>query len=312
MEAIQQAFREQIFYWIKYLAKAAKVEMDIQYDRMMAPFCSSLLEGPLQKGADLIQGGTWYTTFGIWLGGLADSADSLGIIDKLIYHDRKVTWDELLAALKDNWNGHENLRQLCINGVPKYGNDHDYADRWAAFVMDTWIDTIDWLNTQQGLVPRYGGKYIGAIIAGGGHVCFGEVTAALPNGHIWPKPLADTMSPVQGMDRKGPTAVIKSVSKMPTHRFAMGATLNQRFSPQLLKNDRDLDNLVSFIKTCEELGLYHIQFNVISSELLREAMKKPENYRDLMVRVASYCAYFVELDPESQQDIIDRTEQLAW
>ncbi len=114
------------------------------------------------------------------------------------------------------------------------------------------------------------------------------------------------------MDKNGPTAVLKSVSKLPAHRLAYGTCLNQRLSPQLLATDRDLDNFVSFLRAMEELGVYHIQFNVISSDLLRKAMKEPENYRDLMVRVASYCAYFVELTEAQQLDIINRTEQQGW
>ncbi|MFC1928652.1 glycine radical domain-containing protein [Chloroflexota bacterium] len=148
---------------------------------------------------------------------------------------------------------------------------------------------MDWINTQKDLLPYYGGMYTGASMIGIANVAFGLVVGGLPNGHIHPKPLADTISPVQGMDRNGPTAVIKSVSKLPSHRLAYGTCLNQRLSPQLVATDRDLDNFVSFLRTIEELGVYHIQFNVIAADLLRKAMKEPENYGDLMVRVASYC-----------------------
>jgi pyruvate-formate lyase len=134
----------------------------------------------------------------------------------------------------------------------------------------------------------------------------------LPNGRIHPSPLADTISPAQGMDRNGPSAVIKSVGKLPNHRFAMGGVMNLRLSPQLMATDRDLDNFVAFLRTAEELGIYHIQFNVISSDTLRKAMKEPEKYRDLLVRVASYCTYFNELTEEQKLDIIYRTEQQGW
>jgi formate C-acetyltransferase len=120
------------------------------------------------------------------------------------------------------------------------------------------------------------------------------------------------MSPVQGADKNGPTAVIKSVSKMPSHRFCMGTALNQRLSPQLVATDRDLDRFVAFLRTCEELGVFHIQFNVVTSDYLRKALKNPEKYQDLMVRVASYVAYFCELDRATQLDIINRTEQQGW
>lgn len=308
IEAVRQAFRAQVFYWTKYFVKGVKVLKEAQAAWFPAPFSSSLSEGPLQRGLDITSGGTWYTTYGILLGGLADAADSLGVIDKLIYRDKKITWDQLLEATRANWQGYENLRQLCINSVPKYGNDDTFADDWAAWIMDTWQDSIDWINTQRDLLPYWGGKWLGKTTVGQTNVPHGRLVGGLPNGHINPNPLADTISPSQGMDRNGPTAVIKSVSKLPTHRFSAGGPMNLRLSPQLLATDRDLDNFVSFLRTIEELGVYHIQFNVVSSETLRKAMKEPENYRDLMVRVASYVAYFVDLTKAQQLDIISRTE----
>jgi formate C-acetyltransferase len=217
-----------------------------------------------------------------------------------------------LEATGANWKGFENLRQLCINQVPKYGNDDDYADSWAAWVFDTWQDSIDWINTQKELVPNYGGMYVGASMFSVGNVGFGLLVGGLPNGHVYPNPLADTISPVQGMDKNGPTAVIRSVSKLPSHRLAFGTCLNQRLSPQLVATDRDINNLVSFLRTSEELGVYHIQLNIVSSEVLRKAMKEPDKHRDLQVRVASYCAYFVDLTKEQQLDIINRSEQKGW
>jgi len=312
MSAVQRVFRQHLFYWMKHMAKGIKVVKEAQAERMMAPFCSSLTEGPLQKGLDLAQGGAWYTTYGVYLAGLADTADSLGVIDKLIYRDKKVTWAQLLEAIRANWEGHENLRQLCLNGVPKYGNDDDFADGWAVWVMDTWYDSVDWINSQRDLLPYYGGLYIGAGIIGQNNVTFGPWPSALPNGRIHPQPLADCISPSSGVDRNGPTAVVNSVSKLPTHRFAMGGPLNLRLSRQLLATDRDLEKFVSLLRAIEELGIYHTQFNVISSDLLRKAMKEPEEYRDLLVRVASYCAYFVELTEEQQLDIINRTEHQGW
>jgi formate C-acetyltransferase len=297
---------------MEYMAKGIKIVKDKQAELIMSPFCSSLAEGPLTKGRDLAEGGALYTTYGLYLAGLADTADSFGIIDKLIYQDKKITWSQLLEALAANWNGYESLKQLCINSVPKYGNDNDFADDWAAWIMDTWYDTVDLLNTRKDLIPSAGGLYIGAGIIGQSNVTFGPWVGALPNGHIHPEPLADCFSPSQGLDRNGQTATVKSISKLPTGRFAMGGVLNLRLSPQMLATDRDLDNFVAFLRTIEELGIYHTQFNVISSELLRRAMEEPNKYRDLLVRVASYCAYFVELTKEQQVDIMKRTEQQGW
>jgi formate C-acetyltransferase len=312
MDGVRKAFRDQVFYWMKHLAQGQKIPKETQSAFYPAPFSSSLSEGPMQKGIDITQGGSWFTTYGAFLAGLADTADSLGVIDRLIYREKKVTWDELTQALKDNWQGHDNLRQLCINGVTKYGNDDDYADEWAAFVMDTWYDTLDWINTQKELLPKWGGRWVGAMTTGSNTVAYGLNVGSLPNGHIYPNPLADTMSPVQGMDKNGPTAVIKSASKLPIHRFALGGPLNLRLSPQLVATERDVDNLMSFLRAIENEGIYHIQFNIISSDSLRKAMKEPEKYRDLMVRVASFTVYFVDLTAEQQMDIINRTEQQGW
>ena len=308
IEAVKKAFREQVFYWMNFSVKGTKVFKESQAALLPAPFSSSLAEGPLQKGIDIIQGGSWYTIYSMYLVGLADSADSLAVIDKLIYRDQKITWDQLLEAVKANWQGYEQLRQLCINGVPKYGNDDDFADEWAVWVMNTWQDSLDWINTQRELLPSWGGKWVGKTAIGNMNVDHGKLVGGLPNGRPNPKPVADAVSPAQGMDRNGQTAVIKSVSKLPKHRLAGGGPINLRISPQLVATDRDIDNFVSFLRTIEELGIYHVQFNIVSSDLLRKAMKDPDNYRDLMVRVGSFVSYFVSLRKEEQMDIISRTE----
>lgn len=312
MGKVRRAYEEQQSYWLEQMAKGIKVVKEVQAERALVPFSSSLSEGPLQKGRDLAQCGAWYSTLGIYLAGLADTADSLAVIDKLVYRDKVMTWAQILAALEANWEGQEELRQICINKVPKYGNEDDFADGWAGWVMDAWYDKVDWINTQKNLLPNSTDMYTGAIIIGQSNVVFGMAIGALPNGRPNPKPLADCISPFPGVDRNGPTAVIKSVSKLPTHRFAMGGLLNLRLSPQLVAGDRDLDNFVAFLKAAEELGVYHTQFNVVSSDLLRDAIERPEDYKDLLVRVASYCTYFNELTEDQKLDIINRTEHQGW
>lgn len=314
MSEVQGAFIEQLYYWMTMMVRGIQTVKEVQAERLMIPLSSALSDGPLQKGRDIAQGGSWFNNCGIYLQGLADTADSLAVIHKLIYLDKKVTWDELLTALKDNWEGHEALRQLCVNGVPKYGNDDDYADSWAVWVMDTWYDCVDWINDQRSLAPNPypDSLYLGAGMIGQSNVSFGPVISALPNGRSNPRPTADCISPFPGVDRKGATAVIKSVSKLPTERFAMGGLLNLRLSAQLVANDEDIERFIAFLRSVEELGVYHTQFNVVSTELLRKAMEKPEDYRDVLVRVASYMAYFVELTKEQQLDIISRTEYQGW
>jgi formate C-acetyltransferase len=312
MSAVRQAFRCQLSYAMKCMAKGIKLIKEAQAQRMTAPLGSALLEGPLEKAVDMAAGGALYTNYGLYLAGVADTSDSLAVIEKLIYQDKKATWEQLLEAMRANWSGYEDLRQLCINGVPKYGNDNDYADGWAAWVMDAWYDSVDWINSQKEFLPYYGGEYVGSTIIGQNNVTFGYSVSAMPNGRAYPKPLADCISPFKGMDTNGPTAVIMSVSKLPTHRFAMGGVLNLRLSPQLIATDRDIETFASFLRSLEELGIYHTQFNVVSSDYLRKAMEAPEEYRDLLVRVASYCAYFYELTDEQKLDIISRTEHSGW
>jgi pyruvate formate-lyase/glycerol dehydratase family glycyl radical enzyme len=312
MSHVKDAFRRQMFFWGEHMARAVKTLKENQSQWYPAPFCSTLTEGPIERGRDITQGGAWYTTYGILLAGIADVADSLGVIDKLIYREKKITWDQLLEAVNTNWENHEELRQLCIKGVPKYGNDDEFADDWAVWVADTWADLMDWLNTRNDLKPYWGGTYLGGGLVAVASTQYGELVGPTPNGRKHPQPLADTCSPVQGCDVNGPSAVIKSFSKLPTHRWPLGGLINLRFSPGLVKTDDDLDRLVAFIRSCEELGIYHVQFNVISSELMRNAIKEPEKYRDLLVRVASYIAYFVELSEHQQLDIINRTEQQNW
>jgi len=312
MDQVKDAYRRQVFYWGEYMAKAEKVFKEHQSQWYPAPFCSAFAEGPLDRGRDITRGGAWYTVYGFLLASIADAADSLGVIDKLVYRDHKITWDQLIEAVNANWEGHENLRQLCVNGVPKYGNDDDYADDWAIWIANVWADLVDWLNTRKDLTPNWGGRYLAGGLVAVASTQFGESVGATPNGRKHPLPVADTCSPVQGADRNGPSAVIRSFGKLPTHRWALGGLINIRLSPSLFTTDADLERFTAFIRACEELGLYHVQFNIISAELLRNAIKEPEKHRDLLVRVASYVAYFTELSPNQQMDIINRTEQQGW
>ena len=231
------------------------------------------------------------------LAGSANTGDSLGVIDTLIYKEKKITWDELLEALDHDWVGYERLQQMVINEVPKYGNDNDYADSWVALAQNIWYDAIDRCNKNRDNFPAYGGYFRGASCLGNSAVTAGMAVGALPDGFKKGTPMADAMSPTQGRDINGTTAVLKSMSKLPSGRFEMGTLLNQRLTPQILATEEDLDRFVNYLRTFEALGDYHIQFNVIDGRTLRAAMAEPEKYQDLLVRVASYVSYFVETRP---------------
>ena len=306
------AFKKQFFWWMELVGKSVAVQMDAMADHMHAPFSSLLLDGPLEKGLDLIEGGCWETTYGIWFAGLAHAADSLSVIDSLIFRQKKVTWNQILNALSNNWEGYEDLRQLCLNHVPKYGNDNDYADSFASCVMDIWCDSIDYMNSRKDLLPRYGGKYVCSSIVCSSPTALGAMTAALPNGRMNGEPLSDTSSPSMGADHNGPSAVIRSNAKLPIVRNGMGNCLNQRLSPQLLETDEDIDHFTGFIRACCDLDLFEIQFNVVSTDILKDAMIHPEKHRGLLIRVASYIADFTDLNEACQLDIIKRTEQARW
>ena len=312
MEDLIKAYRAQQDYFMDILCRAITVEMTVQSKWTEAPFTSCLLEGPLQKGTDLIQGGCWNTSFGLMLAGSANTGDSLGVIDTLVFREKRVTWDELMDAIDHDWAGYDRLHQMVINEVPKYGNDDDYADGWVALVQNAWYDAIDRCNKNRDNFPQYGGYFRGASCLGNSAVTAGMAVGALPDGFRKGTPMADAMSPTQGRDINGTTAVLKSMSKLPSERFEMGTLLNQRLTPQLLATEEDVDRFVDYLRTFEALGDYHVQINIIDGKTLRAAMAEPQKYQDLLVRVASYVSYFVEIDPVGQMDIIHRSEQNIW
>lgn len=312
IEDVQEAFKTQVQYFAEIMVKTMKVPFDCEGERMQVPFSSCLTEGTFAKGLDLTEGGAPYTVWGTMYGAPIDIGDSLGVIDTLIFKEKKVTWDELLQALDDNWEGHEELRALCINGVPKYGNDIEYADNWVNWVSNMTCDVADYIRTRKDLYPKWGGYIANMHTAVTLNVAFGNMTGALPNGHLAFTPVIDCVSPGQGLDKKGPSGALKSATHVPYPRLSMGAPFNQKFTPALVATDRDMDNYVSFLRAFEKYGLEQIQVNIVSADFLRHAMKYPEEHQGLLIRVASYMAFFTELDEQSQLDIIARTEQTSW
>ena len=218
-----------------------------------------------------------------------------------IFEDNTISMRELLEALKSNYQGFEHLRDIFLNKTPKYGNDDDLADDQTRRVFESYFNAID------GRPNFKGGKHRINLLPTTVHVYFGSVTGAMPDGRYKGEPLSEGISPVQGADRNGPTSVIKSVSKI-DHLRTGGTLLNQKFSPQLLSTDEGIAKLMHLIRSYFRLDGHHIQFNVIDADTLREAQKAPEKYRDLIVRVAGYSDYFVDLIPELQNEIIKRTE----
>jgi formate C-acetyltransferase len=304
-DALYAAFERQLAYVVD-----TKVRVSNYLDRMFAeyvpaPFLSVVVADCIAKGRDYYDGGARYNTDYIQCCGLGTTTDSLSAIKTHVYDKKDVTWEELLSALFSDWKGREDLRLLMANRTPKFGNDDDAADSIARRVFQSWYDAIDGRPS-----PR-GGTYHIDLLSTTCHVYFGLKTGATPDGRHARAPISDGASPAQGADRHGPTAVINSLSKIDVAKTG-GALLNQRFLPKTLEGEKGIESLANLIRTFFRLGGHHIQFNVVDTATLREAQKRPEDYRNLLVRVAGYSDYFVDLDRNHQEEIISRTAQEAF
>ena len=274
--------------------------------------CSALVQDCIGRGKTLKEGGAIYDFISGLQVGIANMADSLAAIKKLVFEEKKIIPEQLYNALEDNFTSEENqkIQQMLINDAPKYGNDDDYVDNLVVEVYNVYIDEMKkYPNTRYNRGPIGGIRYAGtsSISANVGQ---GFSTMATPDGRKARSPLAEGCSPAHSMDKNGPTAVFKSVSKLPTHEITGGVLLNQKVTPQLLANDENKEKLEMLIKTFfNRLDGYHVQYNVVSRETLIDAQKHPEKHKDLIVRVAGYSAFFNVLSKATQDDIIERTEQ---
>jgi formate C-acetyltransferase len=272
---------------------------------MPAPFLSLLISDCVANGRDYHDGGARYNTSYIQGVGLGTMADALAALKLHVFEQKTLSMGEMLAILEDNFEGHERVRQMLLHKTPRYGNDDDYADDLMREVFEVFFAAVD------GRPNTKGGTYHIDMLPTTCHVYFGSVIGATPDGRRARQPLSEGISPVQGADRRGPTAVLRSVAKM-DHVRTGGTLLNQKFAPALLKDDARLDNLVQLIRTYFKLDGHHIQFNVVDGATLRAAQRNPEQYRDLIVRVAGYSDYFCDLGEALQDEIIARTEHQSF
>ncbi|MBN2199184.1 MAG: formate C-acetyltransferase/glycerol dehydratase family glycyl radical enzyme, partial [Candidatus Aminicenantes bacterium] len=270
-------------------------------DAMPAPFLSLLIDDCLSRGRDYHDGGARYNTSYIQGVGLGTTTDSLVSLKHNVFDAGVVSMSDALAALDADFQGQEILRQRFLNKTPKYGNDDEEADSVMRRVFEAVFQAVD------GRPNAKGGTYRINLLPTTVHIYFGRVTGAMPDGRRAGEPLSEGISPVQGADRRGPTAVLRSAAKM-DHVRTGGTLLNQKFTPHLLDSEEGLDNLVHLVRAYFQLGGHHIQFNVVTAETLRRAQERPELFRDLIVRVAGYSDYFVDLNPTLQNEIIRRTE----
>lgn len=303
-EELYSAFRKQLHYFVEIKVRGNNVIERLYADYMPAPFLSLLVEDCIGKGKDYNAGGPRYNSTYIMGVAPATCTDSLAAVNYHIFERKALTMDELLQALARNFEGQERLRLLLWNKTPKFGNDDDYADAILKDVFDAFFDEID------GRMNTKGGSYHVNYLSTTCHVYFGAMTGATPDGRRAEQPLSDGISPVQGVDRHGPTAAVKSAARL-DHARTGGTLLNQKFAPQLLKQEEGLDKVGQLVRSYFRLGGHHIQFNVVTGATLRAAQAEPEKYRDLIVRVAGYSDYFCDLTRALQDEIIARTEHEA-
>ena len=301
-EEIKQAVKKQLEHMIKAISICANVNEKVCAELTPYPFISTLLDGTYRTGKDLTRGGVKYTIGPALIGtGIADLVKSLSAIKKHVFDDKTITMHELIEAIGHNFKGYEDMRLMLENTTPMYGNDIEEVDQMAGEMTDYAYDVISSCKSWRG--PAF----ISGLYPVSSHVPHGLVVGALPYGRLAGKPLADGCSPDGGTDHDGPTAVLKSVSKVNHEVHTSGTLLNMRLDPTSVEGDMGLRRIAQIIRTFVDLNIYHIQFNVVSSEVLRNAQESPDEYKSLIVRVAGYSAYFTELCKEMQDDIIHRT-----
>jgi pyruvate formate-lyase/glycerol dehydratase family glycyl radical enzyme len=300
-DAFFAAWEAQLRHFVAIKTRGNDAVERLYAERMPAPFLSLLIDDCIATGRDYHDGGARYNTSYIQGVGIGTVTDALSAIRHHVFERRTVVMPALLAALDADFAGHERLRQLLLNQTPRYGNDDDAADTVMRRIFEAYYAAIE------GRPNTKGGVYHVNWLPTTVHVYFGSVIGALPEGRHAGRPVSEGVSPVQGADRHGPTAVLRSVAKM-DHWRTGGTLLNQKFTPALLADEEGVRGLVKLIRTYFRLGGHHLQFNVVDAATLRDAQAHPERHRDLIVRVAGYSDYFCDLGTALQDEIIARTE----
>ena len=296
------AFKKQMKYFIDVKIQGSNIIEKIFADCMPAPFLSILTNDCIAKGKDYNAGGARYNTKYLQGVGIGTITDCLAAVKYNVYDKKNFTMDELMAALDDNFVGHERILNLVKNHSPKYGNDDEYADEIMKQVFEYYQGEVT------GRPNMLGGMYRVNMLPTTCHVYFGEVMMASANGRLAHVPVSEGISPEKGADVNGPTAVIKSCAKM-DHLMTGGTLLNQKFTPSVVAGEEGLNQMASLIRSYFNMDGHHIQFNVIDRQTLLNAQKYPEEYKDLIVRVAGYSDHFRNLSKALQDEIINRTEQ---
>ena len=298
-----EAYTKQIKHFVDI-----KIKGNLIIERIWAqnpsPFLSIIIDDCIVNGKDYNDGGAKYNTSYIQIVGMGSITDCLTSLKYNVYDNNIYTMEQLLEVLKNDFEGFEEIRQKLISRTPKYGNDKDYADNITQQVFEIVYNAIDGRPNTRGGVHRIN------LLPTTVHIYFGKVTGATPDGRKAFTPLSEGISPVQGMDINGPTSVIKSAGKI-DHLRTGGSLLNQKFSPQFFSSESGINNVAHLIRSYFKMGGHHIQFNVVSAKTLRAAQEDPIQYCNLIVRVAGYSDYYINLGKDLQDEIIKRTEHLS-
>jgi trans-4-hydroxy-L-proline dehydratase len=300
-EELMLAFKKQLDHFIEIKIKGNNIIEQLYAKKLPVPFLSLLISDCIKNGADYNAGGARYNSTYIQGVGTGSITDNLAAIKHHVFEQKSFSFETLKKALKANFKDFDELREILLNDSPKYGNDNDFADHITTAVFDLFFDAVD------GRPNTKGGQYRINLLPTTSHVYFGSVIGAMPDGRLAYQPLSEGISPVQGADRNGPTAVLKSAAKI-DHIKTGGTLLNQKFAPQFFEEEKGIQSLVHLIRAYFKMKGHHIQFNVVTAETLRKAQKNPQAHKDLIVRVAGYSDYFVDLTKELQEEIIIRTE----
>ena len=303
-DELLQAYFRQMDYFIDVKVRGSNINTRLTAELNPVPFMSVMTEDCIARGEDYNAGGARYNTTYLQGVGIGSITDALASLKYNIFDEHRCTWDEMLAALRDNFAGPEHvlLKNLVTRKTPKYGNDDDYADDIMRAVFDHFHDAVT------GRPNMRRGEWRIDMLPTTCHIYFGEVTGASPSGRLAGEPVSDGISPERGADTEGPTAVVASCAKM-DHAATGGTLLNQKFTPSAIAGERGLDNLADLVRAYFDLGGHHIQFNIVDRATLLDAQAHPERYRDLIVRVAGFSEKWCNLGRELQDEIINRTEQ---
>lgn len=298
---LMDAFKKQLNHFIDIKIKGNNIIEKLFATYLPVPFLSVLIDDCIENARDYNAGGARYNTSYIQGVGLGSITDILTSIRYNVFDEKRISMTAMLDAIKADFEGSDDLRYKLVYETPKYGNDDDYADRHAVAVFDMFYDAVNGRPTPRGGVHRIN------MLPTTSHVYFGSVIGATADGRKAKMPLSEGISPFQGSDRNGPTAVLKSAAKI-DHLKTGGTLLNQKFTPQIMESEKGIDSLSKLIRSYFRMDGHHIQFNVVTAKTLRDAQKHPEKYSDLIVRVAGYSDYFNDLGKDLQDEIIRRTE----